>query len=186
LAPCGANVEGQLQRALSLRATHNQADGNPARKGVDGCIDIQFGGCGSIMANCLPTTASRNDLIRLHRPNAEVLNGTREIPERDSTARPENDPSMRDPLAMLPLDLKTGDCSTREKTAYLPFALTEEGRRRFAIEAGRRCLLPWENPAMVHRRHGRPDGLIRLGRLAHASKLVLACGEHRLRIDIPS
>ena len=103
MAPCGANVEGQLQRALSLRATHNQADGTPARKGFDGCIDIQFGGCGS-----------------------------REIPERDSTGRPENDPSMRDPLAMLPLDLKTGDCSTREKTAYLPFALTEEGRRRFA------------------------------------------------------
>lgn len=39
---------------------------------------------------------------------------------------------------------------------------------------------------MVHRPHGRPDGLIRLDRLAHASKLVLACGEHRLRIDIPS
>ena len=52
-----------------------------AKKGADGAVSIQFGGCDGKIANCLPTTSGWNYWVRLYRPRAEILNGTWKFPE---------------------------------------------------------------------------------------------------------
>jgi hypothetical protein len=52
-----------------------------ARKSADGSVTIQFGGCDGKIANCLPTMAGWNYMVRLYRPHAEILNGTWKFPE---------------------------------------------------------------------------------------------------------
>jgi hypothetical protein len=57
-----------------------------AKKGEDGSVDVQFGGCDSKIANCLPIMPGWNYLARLYRPRAEILDGSWKFPE----ARPVN------------------------------------------------------------------------------------------------
>jgi hypothetical protein len=46
-------------------------------KDADGAIMVQFGGCSaSGPDNCIPITDGWNDIVRLYRPRAEVLNGS--------------------------------------------------------------------------------------------------------------
>ncbi len=52
-----------------------------ARKGQDGSITIQFGGCGGKIANCLPIVPGWNYTVRLYRPGAEILNGSWTFPQ---------------------------------------------------------------------------------------------------------
>lgn len=52
-----------------------------AKKGDDGAIAIQFGGCDGKIANCLPTTKGWNYTVRLYRPRQEILDGTWQFPE---------------------------------------------------------------------------------------------------------
>lgn len=52
-----------------------------AKKGDDGSIAIQFGGCDGKIANCLPIVAGWNYTVRLYRPRAEILNGTWSFPD---------------------------------------------------------------------------------------------------------
>jgi len=52
-----------------------------AAKNADGSVDIQFGGCGSAVANCLPITDGWNYLVRLYRPRAEILDGSWTFPQ---------------------------------------------------------------------------------------------------------
>lgn len=52
-----------------------------AKRGADGSVTVQFGGCdgtsaNSPSANCLPLTPGWNYLVRLYRPRAEILDGT--------------------------------------------------------------------------------------------------------------
>lgn len=65
--------------------------------------------------------------------------------DQDFTATLEDNPSARDMVSMLPLNLKITDYSTNEKIAYLPRKLTEEGSGRFGNEAvGDLCYYaPW-------------------------------------------
>lgn len=46
-----------------------------AKKGVDGTVTIQFGGCDGRMPNCLPIAPGWNYTVRLFRPRAEILSG---------------------------------------------------------------------------------------------------------------
>src|SRR5690242_7456325 len=55
--------------------------------------------------------------------------------DQDFTARLENNPSARDLISLLPLDLTISDYSTNEKIAYLPRKLSEDGSGRFGDEA---------------------------------------------------
>lgn len=55
-----------------------------ARKGPDGTVTIQFGGCDGTVANCLPVTTGWNYTVRLFRPKAEILDGRWSFP----TAQP--------------------------------------------------------------------------------------------------
>jgi len=51
-----------------------------AKKGPDGAINIQFGGCDGRIPNCLPITGGWNYTVRLFRPRAEILDGTWKFP----------------------------------------------------------------------------------------------------------
>jgi hypothetical protein len=52
-----------------------------AKKGGDGSIDIQFGGCDGKIPNCLPIMKGWNYTVRLYRPRPEILNGRWKFPE---------------------------------------------------------------------------------------------------------
>ena len=108
--------------------------------------------------------------------------------DQDFTATLEDNPSARDLVSMLPLDLTVGDYSTNEKIAYLPRKLTEEGSGRFGDEAaGDLCYYaPWGNLAMFHGPYRWSRGLIRLGRLDGGPAPLLVRGEHPLRIEVLS
>ena len=51
------------------------------KKGADGSVDIQFGGCDGKIPNCLPTMNGWNYTVRLYRPRAEILDGKWKFPE---------------------------------------------------------------------------------------------------------
>ena len=50
------------------------------KKGADGAITIQFGGCSKDTPNCLPVTKGWNYMVRLYRPRPEILNATWSFP----------------------------------------------------------------------------------------------------------
>ena len=50
------------------------------KKGADGAVTIQFGGCSKGTPNCLPVTEGWNYMVRLYRPRQEILNGTWSFP----------------------------------------------------------------------------------------------------------
>lgn len=51
-----------------------------AKKSPDGSFDIQFGGCDGKVSNCLPITSGWNYMVRLYRPDAEILSGNWTFP----------------------------------------------------------------------------------------------------------
>ena len=51
-----------------------------AKKGADGSVAIQFGGCGGEIPNCLPIMKDWNYTVRLFRPRVEILDGTWRFP----------------------------------------------------------------------------------------------------------
>ncbi|MDH4981060.1 DUF1254 domain-containing protein [Hyphomicrobium sp. D-2] len=51
-----------------------------AKKGDDGKVTIQFGGCTDETVNCLPTPKGWNYMVRLYRPSASVLDGSWKFP----------------------------------------------------------------------------------------------------------
>jgi len=52
-----------------------------AKKGVDGSVSVQFGGCDDKTVNCIPITDGWNYWVRLYRPRSEILNGKWKFPE---------------------------------------------------------------------------------------------------------
>lgn len=101
------------------------------------------------------------------------------------TATLEDNPSARDLMTMLPLDLSFEDYSTNEKIAYLPRKLTEEGSGPFDNEAvGDVCYFaPWGNLALFHAGYRWSRGLIRLGRMDGPVDPLLVRGEYPLRVE---
>lgn len=51
-----------------------------AKKGPDGKVTIQFGGCEAATPNCLPVTDGWNYMVRLYRPEAALLDGSWSFP----------------------------------------------------------------------------------------------------------
>lgn len=51
-----------------------------AQKSEDGSIAIQFGGCDGKIANCLPTPEGWNYMVRLYRPETQILAGSWKFP----------------------------------------------------------------------------------------------------------
>ena len=52
-----------------------------AKKGADGSVAIQFGGCDGEIPNCLPIMKGWNYTVRLFRPQSEILDGIWIFPE---------------------------------------------------------------------------------------------------------
>ena len=52
-----------------------------AKKGEDGSVSVQFGGCDGKVPNCLPIMDGWNYTVRLYRPRAEILDGSWKFPE---------------------------------------------------------------------------------------------------------
>ena len=52
-----------------------------AKKGADGSVAIQFGGCDGEALNCLPIMKGWNYTVRLFRPRPEILDGAWQFPE---------------------------------------------------------------------------------------------------------
>ena len=52
-----------------------------AKKGQDGSVTIQLGGCDGKVPNCLPIRQGWNYTVRLFRPRPEILDGTWRFPE---------------------------------------------------------------------------------------------------------
>jgi hypothetical protein len=72
------NKEGYFQKNdLNAYSLNNIT----AKKGADGSVSIQFGGCDGKVANCLPIVSGWNYWVRLYRPGKEILNGTWKFPE---------------------------------------------------------------------------------------------------------
>ena len=72
------NAEGYFQKNAYDAYTLNNIT---AKKGGDGSIVIQFGGCDGKIPNCLPIMDGWNYAIRLYRPKPEILNGKWKFPE---------------------------------------------------------------------------------------------------------
>lgn len=56
-------------------------NGFTAKKGQDGLVRVQFGGCGEGVANCLSIVPGWNYMVRLYRPRPEVLDGSWSFPQ---------------------------------------------------------------------------------------------------------
>ena len=72
------NAQGFFEKNALDAYTINDLTG---KKGADGAITIQFGGCDGKIPNCLPTVAGWNYTVRLYRPRAAILDGTWTFPE---------------------------------------------------------------------------------------------------------
>ena len=67
-----------------IRAESYSFNNLTAQRDTDGRITIQFGGCDGATGNCLPITPGWNYLVRLYRPQAQILNGEWTFPEAQS------------------------------------------------------------------------------------------------------
>lgn len=72
------NAEGYYEpNALNAYTLNNIT----AKKGDDGSVTVQFGGCDGKIANCLPIMPGWNYTVRLYRPQAQILDGSWKFPE---------------------------------------------------------------------------------------------------------
>jgi len=55
-----------------------------AKKSADGTVTVQFGGCDGVVPNCLPTQAGWNYMVRLYRPEEQILNGSWSFPSAEA------------------------------------------------------------------------------------------------------
>lgn len=142
------------------------------------CIVVVTGALTPGMARGQTTfnaTADREDAMRIRFQFAD----------RSFTATLEDNPSARDLLSMLPLDLTVTDYGGNEKIAYLPRPLTEDGAAPFSGEAPGDIgyWAPWGNLALYHGSYRYEPGLIRLGRLDDGPAPLLTPGEFPLRME---
>src|SRR5262245_7166146 len=71
------NAEGYLE---SNQYNGYSVNMTSAKKGADGSVAIQFGGCDSEIPNFLPIMKGWNYTVRLFRPRPEILDGTWRFP----------------------------------------------------------------------------------------------------------
>jgi hypothetical protein len=86
-----ANVPVDAFWSISLYDAKGYFEKNPydayslnnitAKKGPDGSVAVQFGGCDGKIPNCLPIMKGWNYTVRLYRPRQEILDGKWKFPE---------------------------------------------------------------------------------------------------------
>jgi hypothetical protein len=104
------------------------------------------------------------------------------------TYRLDDNPTARDFVSLLPLDLTIEDFSTNEKIAHLPRRLDEGGYLPFDDEAqGDLCyFLGWGSLAFFHGSYTFRGDLIRLGRIEGGTAPLLVRGTFPLRLELAS
>lgn len=75
------NANGYYEKNSTNAYTLNNLT---AKKGPDGSVDVQFGGCDGTIPNCLPIMPGWNYMVRLYRPRPEILSGKWKFPEAQS------------------------------------------------------------------------------------------------------
>ncbi|SCB35887.1 cyclophilin-like fold protein [Rhizobium multihospitium] len=100
------------------------------------------------------------------------------------TATLYDNPSARDLVSMLPLNLRIEDYANNEKIVRLPRKLTEDGSGPFGNERpGDLCYFkPWGNLALFYGDY-KWDGLIRLGRFEGGFEPLRVRGEYPVHIE---
>ncbi|MBB4143137.1 cyclophilin-like fold protein [Rhizobium rhizoryzae] len=100
------------------------------------------------------------------------------------TATLYDNPSARDFVSMLPLQLEIDDFGSNEKIAYLPRKLTVDGHGSFSNERPYDLCyyMPWGNLAMFYADYKHP-GLVRLGRFDEGYEALRVRGKFPLRIE---
>jgi hypothetical protein len=76
------NAQGYYEKNALGAYTINSITG---KKGADGSITVQSGGCDGKVANCIPIVKGWNYTVRLYRPRPEILNGKWTFPEARPT-----------------------------------------------------------------------------------------------------
>ncbi|WP_432613481.1 cyclophilin-like fold protein [Azospirillum brasilense] len=134
----------------------------------------------------LPASAKKNDPAGQEPTDMTIkltFNG------RSVTATLHDNPTARNLLSLLPLDLTIANYGNNEKVAYLPRKLTEEASGSFSNEMpGDLCYYaPWGNLAMFYAGYQWSQGLIRLGRFDNGFEPLLMPGKFPLHIErVPS
>lgn len=72
------NKDGFFEKNKFDRYTIN---GVTAEKNSDGSVTVQFGGCENDGGNCLPISSGWNYLVRMYRPDPEILDGKWTFPK---------------------------------------------------------------------------------------------------------
>ena len=105
--------------------------------------------------------------------------------DQSFTYRLFDNPTTRDLISLLPLDLKIEDFSSNEKLAHLPRRLDEGGLADYSDETpGDLCYFRgWGNLAFFHTAYDYRGDLIRLGRIEGGVEPLLVKGEFPLRIE---
>jgi hypothetical protein len=100
------------------------------------------------------------------------------------TATLYDNPSARDFVSMLPLQLEIDDFGSNEKIAYLPRKLTVDGHGSFSNERPYDLCyyMPWGNLAMFYADYKHP-GLVRLGHFDEGYEALHVRGKFPLRIE---
>ncbi|WP_407923290.1 DUF1254 domain-containing protein [Cupriavidus agavae] len=75
------NAKGYFEKNPANAYTINNLT---AKRDTDGSIRIQFGGCDTGTANCLPITEGWNYTVRMYQPKKDVLSGKYKFPEPEA------------------------------------------------------------------------------------------------------
>ncbi|MGR9132481.1 cyclophilin-like fold protein [Rhizobium leguminosarum] len=136
----------------------------------------------TLAAAALPLVAQGQDECGPAEPEATGVRIRIGFNNLTLTATLADNPTARDLVSMLPLNLKIEDYG--RKIVHLPRKLTEEGSGAFGNEQpGDLCYFkPWGNLALFYADY-RWDGLIRLGRFDNDFEPLLVRGEYPLRIE---
>ncbi|MBY5971210.1 hypothetical protein KUV28_02570 [Ferrimonas balearica] len=97
-----------------------------------------------------------------------------------------DNPTVRDLISMLPVELEIKDFSNNEKIVHLPRRLDEGGFEAFSDETpGDLCyFLGWGNLALFHDDYIFRDDLIRLGHIEGDVAPLLHKGSYPVRIEM--
>ncbi len=134
------------------------------------CLLAMLAACGQPAATATTTATATNTVDSSKTSASEVRTMTTieiEAGTRKWTAQIADNPSARDFLAQLPLDLTLTDYAATEKIATLPRPLTRDGAPAAvtprAGEIG--YYAPWGNIALYHKDGPHSPGLVILGRI---------------------
>jgi hypothetical protein len=139
---------------------------------------------GTLAAAAIPLVAQGQDERGPGDPEATDVRIRLDFHNLTLTATLFDNPTARDLVSMLPLNLTIEDYGRNEKIVRLPRKLTEEGSGAFGNEQpGDLCYFkPWGNLALFYSDY-RWDGLIRLGRFDNGFEPLLVRGEYPVRIE---